>query len=97
MARYPNGYDLERVEIEDLEDIIQSKQIRKRILAEAKVTSMRRSLPVQKSGKGFGAAVAFATGSHKRKNATIIDMAGGKRLKIPNSKPPARDFKRKMR
>lgn len=69
----------------------------KRIRAEAKVTSMRRSLPVQKSGKGFGAAVAFATGSHKRKNATIIDMAGGKRLKIPNSKPPARDFKRKMR
>eukprot|EP00526_Cylindrotheca_closterium_P018300 CAMPEP_0113632318 /NCGR_PEP_ID=MMETSP0017_2-20120614/16797_1 /TAXON_ID=2856 /ORGANISM="Cylindrotheca closterium" /LENGTH=368 /DNA_ID=CAMNT_0000542867 /DNA_START=32 /DNA_END=1139 /DNA_ORIENTATION=+ /assembly_acc=CAM_ASM_000147 len=64
---------------------------------EAKVTSTRRSPPVQKPAKGFGAAVAFATGSHKRKNATIVDMAGGKRLKIPTTRPPARDFKRKMR
>jgi hypothetical protein len=65
--------------------------------AEAKVTSTRRSPPVQKPAKGFGDAVAFATGSHKRKNATIVDIAGGKRLKIPTTRPPARDFKRKMR
>jgi len=67
--------------------------------SEAKVTSTRRSAPTQKkTGKGFGAAVAFATGSHKkRKNAVIFDLAGGKRLKMPTSKPPARDFKRKMR
>lgn len=67
------------------------------IRSEAKVTSTRRSAPVQKLSKGFGAAVAFATGSQKRKNATIVDMAGGKRLKIPTNRPPARDFKRKMR
>lgn len=69
----------------------------KQLRAEAKVTSTRRSPPVQKSGKGFGAAVAFATASHKRKNATFVDIVGGKRLKIPTSKPPARDHKRNMR
>ncbi|CAJ1937060.1 unnamed protein product [Cylindrotheca closterium] len=67
----------------------------KKIREEAKVTSTRRCPPVPKPAKGFGDAVAFATS--KRKNATVVDMAGGKRLKIPTSRPPARDFKRKLR
>jgi hypothetical protein len=64
---------------------------------EAKVTSARRSAPVQKVQSGFGSAVAFATGSQKKRKtgSTVVDLAGGKRMKIPNCKPPARDFKKK--
>jgi hypothetical protein len=65
--------------------------------AEAKVTSARRSAPMQKVQNGFGAAVAFATGSQKKRKtgSIVLDLAGGKRMKIPNGKPPARDFKKK--
>eukprot|EP00980_Cylindrotheca_fusiformis_P019076 scaffold6433_cov125-Cylindrotheca_fusiformis.AAC.18 len=64
--------------------------------AEARVTSARRSAPLQKDNKGFGDAVAFATGSHKKRAAaTVVDLPGGKRMKVPNAKPPARDFKKR--
>lgn len=64
--------------------------------AEATVTSSRRGQAVPKGRGGFGAAVAFATGSQKkRKTTTVVDLPGGKRMKVPNGKPPARDFKKR--
>lgn len=36
MEKYPNGYDLEKLEVEDLEETISSRPHRKRILTEAK-------------------------------------------------------------
>eukprot|EP00934_Nitzschia_sp_Nitz4_P006537 Nitzschia sp. Nitz4//scaffold38_size140716//105175//106377//NITZ4_003158-RA/size140716-exonerate_protein2genome-gene-0.109-mRNA-1//-1//CDS//3329550111//6527//frame0 len=65
---------------------------------EATVTSTRRSPPppsMAARGGGFGAAVAFATGQRgpKRKtpgtSSTMVQLAGNKRMKVPNSKKAA--------
>ena len=81
---------------------------------EARVTSMRRSLPGQaisssrnhpvsnpKTVGGFGTAVAtFATGhkSNKRKanSTTIVELAGGKRMRIPDAKKKSADITKRL-
>jgi hypothetical protein len=70
-----------------------------KLRAEAITTSTRRSPPVPKPHNGFGAAVAFASGPQKKRRniegAALMDLGGGKRMKIPTLRPPATNFKKK--
>lgn len=86
-----------------------AKQKMQQLRMEASVTSMRRSLPLgaptqppAKAGStGFGAAVAFAAGQRgsKRNQATSIrtttvQLAGNKRMRVPDSKKAAANMQR---
>lgn len=87
-----------------------AKQKIQQLRMEASVTSLRRGMtsssPAQlslpKAASDFGAAVAFATaqrGGIKRKQApanrtTTVELAGKKRMKIPDSKRAAVNMKR---
>jgi hypothetical protein len=74
---------------------------------EAAVTYTRRSPPppiraktVTATGAGFGAAVAFAsgqkTGKRKAAPAAMVQLAGGKRMKIPDTKKARTNLKQRL-
>jgi hypothetical protein len=76
---------------------------------EARVVSTRRAPPVQLSRKpvlgtkpagGFGAAVAFAHGHNSNNNrktsTTMVELAGGKRMKMPDAKKKSSNIKKRL-
>jgi hypothetical protein len=87
-----------------------AKQKIQQLRMEASVTSLRRGLtltspakpPPPRAASGFGAAVAFASAHRgaKRKHAptsrttTTVQLAGNKRMQVPDSKRAAENMKR---
>ena len=83
-----------------------SKSKISQLRSEARVIS-KRFYPTQsieriasasaKPARGFGTAVAYATGGKKRKSSTtMIDLKGGKRMKVPDSKKLGTNIKQRL-